>query len=402
MKITSDKKLSSNGMREQMDELPPSPQPKRHLLVDRLSAPFIGMVFLVFMVAGLWSTVSSVLDGSLVLKPENLSWSSFLDGKLTGEVNENLGKTPLPEWAASLERRLSWLVAGDLGERVRVGCPDWLFLTDELRLYPQREQNAAARAQNVIEIHRALSRRGIELLVVVVPDKTRIQAAQLCGLGRSKLLDDRVQSWVERLIAAHVPVVNLEPVLQDLVAQGQDAFLRTDTHWNELGAQAAAAAVAQAALALKLPLSPHLELAITPNKAEPRPGDLVRLAGIDALPLHLQPKADVVAVSRFLPLEASESPAGADDLFGDAGLPNTVLIGTSFSRNSNFLSFLERELHTKIGDFSKDGGAFSGAAVAYFSSAAFKDTPPRLIVWEIPERVLEESWQNIEVSLGAE
>lgn len=402
MKITSDKKLSSNDALKQADELPSSPQPRRHALADRLSAPLIGVVLLVFMAAGLWSSVSSMLDGSLTLKPENLSWSSFLDGKLTGEVNENLGKTPLPEWTASLERRFSWLVAGDLGERVRVGCPDWLFLTDELRLYPQREQNAAARAQNVIELHQALSQRGIELLVAVVPDKSRIEAAQLCGLGRSKLLDGRVQTWVARLMAANVPVVNLEPVLQDLVAQGQDAFLRTDTHWNERGAQAAAAALAQVALALKLPLSPHQELGITQDRAEPRPGDLVRLAGIDALPLHLQPKADVVAASRFAPLEAGGSPAGADDLFGDTGLPNTVLIGTSFSRNSNFLPFLERELHTKIGDFSKDGGAFSGAAVAYFSSAAFKDTPPRLIVWEIPERVLEEPWQNIEVSLGAE
>jgi alginate O-acetyltransferase complex protein AlgJ len=89
-----------------------------------------------------------------------------------------------------------------------------------------------------------------------------------------------------------------------------------------------------------------------------------------------------------------------DDLFGDAGLPNTALIGSSFSRNSNFVSFLEYSLHARIGNFALDGGGFSKSAQAYFASAAFKDTPPRLIVWEVPERVLEETWENVEMTVG--
>ena len=78
-----------------------------------------------------------------------------------------------------------------------------------------------------------------------------------------------------------------------------------------------------------------------------------------------------------------------DDLFGDANLPNIALIGTSFSRTSEFTPYLEMQLNTKIGNFALDGGDFAGSANAYFASPAFKDTPPKLIIWEIPERVIE-------------
>ncbi len=89
--------------------------------------------------------------------------------------------------------------------------------------------------------------------------------------------------------------------------------------------------------------------------------------------------------------------SNADDLFGDAGLPNVALIGTSFSRNSNFVGFLQKALNAPVGNFSKDGGEFSGAAKAYFESPAFKQTPPKLLIWEIPERDLQTPYDAISI-----
>src|SRR5690606_40020665 len=74
--------------------------------------------------------------------------------------------------------------------------------------------------------------------------------------------------------------------------------------------------------------------------------DLVRLAGLDWLPLWLQPEVELVAVSVFTALDETAG-MSEDDLFGDSQLPNMALIGTSFSRHSNFVPFLERsEEHT--------------------------------------------------------
>lgn len=400
--LIKNKSIKSDGALSR-DELPASPKPKQHTLADRLSAPLVGAALLFFLALGLTSSVMSILNGSLTLKPENLTWGSFLEGKLTGELNDSLALTPLSEWAALGARHLLWTLAGDTGKKVRVGCPDWLFLADELTIYAQREQNALARAQNAVALSKALAQRGITLVVVVVPDKSRIEAAHLCGLNRPQRFAGRVDQWLAQLRVAGVDVVDLQPVLQTLVDAGKDAYLRTDTHWNEVGAAAAANAIVQRISGLNLELTPRQTFQVTVQEPVPRVGDLVRLAGLDKLPAHAQPRADLVAVSQFTPVAGAPSAAAsssADDLFGDAGLPNAALIGTSFSRNSNFASFLEYGLRTKLGNFALDGGGFSTSAQAYFASAAFRDTPPRLIVWEIPERVLEETWIGTEMTVG--
>ncbi|KPZ11167.1 Cell morphology protein [Pseudomonas syringae pv. spinaceae] len=72
------------------------------------------------------------------------------------------------------------------------------------------------------------------------------------------------------------------------------------------------------------------------------------------------------------------------------------MIGTSFSRNSGFVGFLQRELGAPIGNFAKDGGEFSGAANVYFDNPAFRQTPPKLLIWEIPERDLQTVYVRIE------
>ena len=119
---------------------------------------------------------------------------------------------------------------------------------------------------------------------------------------------------------------------------------------------------------------------------------MVKLAGLDGLPAGLQPRPEMAQQSRFeVVRDAAVASAGKTvdaDLFGDAELPSIALIGTSFARNSNFVPFLEHKLHRQVGNFALDGGDFDGAARAYLRSPAFKQTPPKLLVWEIPERVL--------------
>ena len=41
-----------------------------------------------------------------------------------------------------------------------------------------------------------------------------------------------------------------------------------------------------------------------------------------------------------------------------------------------------------------DGGEFSGAAKDYFASPAFRETPPQLLIWEIPERDLQSPYKD--------
>ena len=361
---------------------------------DSLGARVAGGVLLVFMAIGLVGTLVAVARERLDLAPHPITTEAFLDGASMRDMAAALAEAPMAKRAATLERQASWLAIGDLGPQVRRGCRDWLFLAEELAPQPNAAAHQDERAQAVVRIHDELRRRGIRLVVAVIPDKSRIEAAHLCGLDRPPVFADRLDAWTGRLKAANVPVIDTTPALQGLQARGREPFLRTDTHWNEAGAAAAAQAIAAGVKALGIVAEPHQAYAATASAPGPRPGDLVRLAGIDGLPTALQPAPEQDVTSRF----TAQAPAGGkpgqaksaeDELFGDHDLPTVALLGTSFSRNSQFADFLAAALETPVPVFARDGGNFWGSAGAYFSSDAFEQTPPRLIVWEIPERTLQ-------------
>lgn len=370
------------------------PQPPSELSL-RIS-PVAGVTLAVFMGIGLLACGLLMASGKVQWLPARVDRDTLLHGEVTHALARQLSATFLAGQAANLERGASWLLLKDTGPRVRQGCPGWLFLTDEQRINRNAQANERTKAQAVIDLKQRLGKQGIDLWVMVVPDKSRMAANQLCGLYRPQQLHHRVVRWSGMLQAADVHVLDLTATLQPL---GDAAFLRTDTHWSETGASAAAAAMAR-----------HLEEAgfkATPSRAfdtrvaplAPRPGDLVRLAGLDWLPLSLQPAPQSVAQTTISEQVEAASQGGEslDDLFGDADLPNVALIGTSFSRNSAFVDFLQRALGAPIGNFAKDGGEFSGAANAYFASPAFIQTPPKVLIWEIPERDLQTGYVPVEI-----
>ena len=207
-----------------------------------LLSPVAGVVMFVFLLAGLLSCLWAMfVSGKVDLLPKEHGWAAISEGEITHHIAKELSHVTLARKAADLERAASWLLIGDTGARVRQGCPGWLFLADENRIHPRAEANAQARAQKVLAVRDWLAARNIRLLVALVPDKSRIAADQLCGISRSAQLADRAQRWQAQLQQAGVAVLDLAPTLQAL---GSSAYLRSDTHWSEAGAQAAALALA--------------------------------------------------------------------------------------------------------------------------------------------------------------
>ncbi|WP_144637127.1 alginate O-acetyltransferase AlgX-related protein [Bordetella genomosp. 13] len=336
-----------------------------------------------FLAAGFVSNGWGVLAQNMQLMRDNPSLDRVLDGTVMRDIAHHMSDAPLTAEAARLQRGLGWLTLRDLGPRVRQGCDGWLFLRDELLVHRDAALHAQARAATVARVQQALGKHGIGLLVAVVPDKTRIESEHLCGLHRPAELQARATDWIARLTARGVPVVDLTPALQGVPG---DAYLRTDTHWNEAGAGAAAQAIAQRIKALGTPLQPAA-YTVQAKLQAPRQGDLVRLAGLDWLPADWQPKGEIVQEHVYT--AQAQAATSADDLFGDAGLPTVAVLGTSYSRTSNFIPQLSQALGGAVGNFARDGGMFGGAAQAYFASTSYAKTPPKLIVWEVNERDLQ-------------
>jgi len=359
--------------------------------LDRSTSPFAGICFSLFLIGGIVTTGYALVSQNLNLIPKETSWSTFLNGDVSSGIAKSLANAPFPDNAAKFERGLSWLVTRDLGPRVREGKNDWLFLNDELVVHQSRVLNTESRVKEIIEVGHQLANQGIELLIVLVPDKSRIESEYLGSQHRATVFSTRVNDFEKQLTHNEIHVINLTGALNSAKQGGIIPFLRTDTHWSEPGAEIAAKAVAKSIQALKITPTPAQSTQIVTQVDKIRPGDLVKLAGIDWLPMRLQPAPESARYSSFksVPIPSNEKSKSMDDLFGDANLPNIALIGTSFSRTSEFIPYLEMQLDAKIGNFALDGGDFWGSAKAYFTSPAFKDTPPKLIIWEIPERVLE-------------
>jgi alginate O-acetyltransferase complex protein AlgJ len=359
------------------------PKPLPQLPATRASK-IAAVILMVFLFAGLLSNLKFAWTTGSVL-PHAVTRAGILDGSVSKQLADRMADTPIAADAARTQRALGWLTLHDLGPRVRQGCPGWLFLRDELSVYADSDSHLATRAATVAAVQRELAKHGIALLVVVVPDKSRIEPQHLCSLYRPVSLDARLADWTTRLADDSVPVLDLSAALRG--APG-GAFFRTDTHWTEDGAGAAAQAVAQRIRAMNLTLgSSKPDYRVTDHPPRRRPGDLVHLAGLDDLPPSWQPKPEIGANRDYVP--QAQAAASADDLFGDADLPGIAVIGTSYSTTSDFVPQLALALGTGVGNFAREGGKFGGSARAYFASPAYAQTPPKLVVWELDERDLQ-------------
>lgn len=363
-------------------------------LPSRTARNTAGIVFLLVLIIGAVSVVWGGLTGRVSLDASSWARAELVQGETARNLAAELATAPFPVMLADAERAASWLVAGSLGPRVRQGCDQWLFLADELAVHAGAQTDFHARLDAVGHVRNQLARQGIELIVATVPDKSRVQHEQLCHVYRPESFAGRLRAWEAGLLERGVRYAALSGALE-AVQQKTDVspFLRTDTHWSTQGAHAAAEAIAAQVRQAGVALTPLRHYVWSEGELQPQGGDLIRLAGINWLPMALQPKPDEVAEMVFSLGDTAAPEASADDdgadLFGDINLPSVALVGTSYSGASFFVPFLEAALETPVPSFAQDGGDFWGSIQTYLTGTDFRDAPPRVIIWEIPERVLQ-------------
>jgi alginate O-acetyltransferase complex protein AlgJ len=382
------------SLRDRPLSLPDMALPRQRIRAFGLSPKFVpGIAMLVILVVGLLSSIYAIAARS-ELMPNVTGWAPVLRGEATSAISQFLQKqNPFGNTLAATDRVINWMVLGDLGPRVRQGCANWLFLADELELRRNREQDFAKRIVIVERVSAFLAQRHIGLVVVPVPDKTRVEAQHLCGLDRPPALHDRLANFEARLRGAGIRVVD---ILQPLAALEGERYYRTDTHWNEPGAKRVAQAIASSFRQWGIAAAPQAEFRVKTEPGKERVGDLIRLAGLDQVPLPLRPEGDVEA-----PATIEQSAKAGVGILDDVAAPDTVLLGTSYSRRANFANFLSLSLGAPVDNLAKDGGELTNSAIAYFANPRFTEAPPHTIVWEIPERFFDtpvsaadESWAD--------
>ena len=311
------------------------------------------------------------------------SLQTLADGDATSALSKSLQKEMLfADALVTADRVFGWVALGDLGPRVRRGCDGWLFLTDELVVHPGREKVFHARLAMIGRVARFLESRSIALVVVPVPDKSRLATPYRCGIERAPALADRLRRFAAGLKARNIKAVDLS---QALGTRDGEGYYRTDTHWNERGARRVAEAIAADLRRWGLAPSAQLTFDMTAEPGRERVGDLIRLAGLDQVSRPMRPRGDFES-----PVRIKQIPKQAVGILDDVAAPEVTVIGTSFSRRGGFIGFMSLILAAPVANMAQDGGGVFTAAIDYFSNPAFTETPPRVIVWEIPERLLDE------------
>jgi len=265
------------------------------------------------------------------------------------------------------------------GPQVGVGCDNWLFIREELRFWPDGEALLARRMEIARKVAARLAANAATLRVVLLPDKARVHPENLCGLRIAAQESDRYATAITALRTAGITVTD---GLAALPGSGVD-FYHTDTHLTAEGVRRVLAG---------LPPIGDRAFTTTTGSPQPRPGDLLRLMGLDHVPDALRPRADIDTPEHTKPAAAG--------LLDDDDTPASVgLAGTSYSRNGNFTGALAQILHADIESFARDGGGFAVAMANLLQSDWFKSNTGRTVIWEIPERYLMAPWNDDDARL---
>lgn len=333
------------------------------------------------MLLGAWQMVGALHH------PDGLAfargWTNFREGRSTTELEKQLDhKLPARNAMIAVAIGTRYHTTGGAGEQVRSGRDGWLFLAEELRFDAGGAAHLQARADLLAGAARALRSQGVHLMVAVVPDKARIYPQRLAAGAYPDYLASRYGDALGALRTRGVDVVDLLAPLQRGAA-GTQVYYSSDTHWNQNGARIAAEAIARAVQERQITLAPTTFSTSSGATAE-RAGDLIRLMGLEHAPAWLRPPADLEA-----PATTRQTSVDAQGgLFDSVAVP-VVLTGTSFSMRGNFHGYLQQALSAKVLNTAKDGGGFLQAAEAYFKDEAFATDKPALLVWEVPERMLQ-------------
>jgi alginate O-acetyltransferase complex protein AlgJ len=293
---------------------------------------------------------------------------------------------PIKRLGTNLWAALDYKVFNEGRPGVILGKDQWLYTDEEFDAVANGEQNEADNLAIIKGVQDTLKKQGTQLVLAIVPAKTRLYPEHVGDNKPAALHTDLYQQFHAQVSQAGIFAPDLLAPLQSAKDKGQ-VFLRTDTHWTPMGAEVVAQQLGEA-ISAKTPLSGDPQTFVTEAKASaPYKGDLTNFLPLDPLFSNLLPKPDDLQQRSTNPAQA-EGESG-DALFADNSVA-VGLVGTSYSANPNwnFAGALKQALHSDVVNYAEDGHGPILPMLKYLQTDAFKSSPPQVLIWEFPERYL--------------
>lgn len=263
-------------------------------------------------------------------------------------------------------------------EGVLVGREGWLFTAEEFETSPNFTAQTESSADYVADVVDTLKALGIEVLPVLIPDKSEMYPQHLRH-KRPQQVTERRAHFQSALRARGISALDATLALMTVAKTG-DAFMRTDTHWSPQGSRNVADAVARYVASSGLLTAGTTQVTTTKTGILPFDGDLIGFVPTGALRPAIGPPPETL-----MHYETTvESSLG---LFDAPDVP-VVLVGTSFSTRSefHFEGFLKQALQSDVINFAREGTGPFAPMERFLASDTVTNSPPQLVIWEIPLR----------------
>ena len=272
-----------------------------------------------------------------------------------------------------------------------VGKDGWLFYENEYN--PLIEQRGVDTSIKLIgEFSQMLQSKGIRLVVTLVPVKARLYSEHLPDSVKwSKDQDSRYAQWAEKFKSAGVNFVDLNSAFMNSPLRNSETplYYRLDTHWSPTGVELAAKTVTAA-------LQGQAETAKLINESQAMAfkrtqGNKLRVFRARDMLSILPPEEaqKEFPFEKFYPVTHQRPPSDAQ-LTGASAAPSIALVGSSYSMTwtgfaDDLRAFLQRDLVNV--SIPANQGQWYGIE-SYLKDEAFQASPPKILIWEMPERDL--------------
>jgi alginate O-acetyltransferase complex protein AlgJ len=288
------------------------------------------------------------------------------------------------------------LLLGDLKPAVAqspviIGKDQWLFYRPEM-IQPADEAAINTSLDLVQRFNKILAANGTALAYAVIPIKMRIYADYLPEQAKlSPYMATNYERIIKVLKAKGVNAVDVNTAMMKspIRTSISPIFLKGDTHWSQLGGMVVAEAIKDEIISNPLlkkvyDATPEEKYTMAFRKK------LHTLKGGDlrnGLPSD-HPKHPPEQTLLF---DVKQGKKAATGLLDDTAVPEVVLVGSSYSQEwTLFSQALKFALQRDVLAFAvtADKSPWVGLLETYVASDNFQNQPPKLLIWETPEREL--------------
>jgi alginate O-acetyltransferase complex protein AlgJ len=231
---------------------------------------------------------------------------------------------------------------------------------------------------------KALESKNIRVVLAIVPQRLNVYPQMLPDDLYSDFTKSSTsyENLLPEISQRGMPAIDLLKSIRSSKYYSSNAatYYRFEAHWNLYGASAAAKSIADYVKTnfknLKLPQKKYTLVMEKPIKRMDK-------YWLDALPKNIQA---AVPPDFEIPYKITSPNSKSSGLLADT-IPSVTIVGTSFT-GYGFKQTLGVYLQADILDQSLAGKGMWTPMAKYLNSDSFKKSPPKLIVWEMPEYIL--------------